>query len=170
MVLRGGHGFGLAASPLTRFSRDMNECFYGTCTATSFRQTFSLTPPPRNQCSWPTRHMHRGSHEKSPFGLTNDHETLRLNKRLPSQNPPKVFGFRFGLTASHLSLRMSCQRNANKEWLKDGAWLGGRIACRRGGDGVIPTTSGQCASTKSIAKGAPVPIRSDDADAKIQPW
>ena len=52
----------------------------------------------------------------------------------------------------------------------DGAWLGERIACRRGGAGVIPTISGQCASTKFIVKGASVPIRSDDADAKILPW
>ena len=66
-----------------------SKCFYGTCTATSFRQTFSLTPPPRNQCSWPTRHMHRGSHEKSPFGLTNDHETQQETSK--SKSPKSVW-------------------------------------------------------------------------------
>jgi hypothetical protein len=61
-------------------------------------------------------------------------------------------------------------QNANKEWLGDGTWLGEHIVCRRGGDVAIPTISGQCASTKFIVKGASVPIRSDDADAKILPW
>ena len=58
---------------------------------------------------------------------------------------------------------------ANKEWLGDGTWLGEHIVCRRGGDGAIPTISGQCASTKFIVKGASPLIRSDDADANYAP-
>jgi hypothetical protein len=58
---------------------------------------------------------------------------------------------------------------ANKEWLGDGAWLRERIVGRRGGAGVIPTISGQCANTKFIVKGASPLIRSDDADAKYAP-
>ena len=54
-----------------------------------------------------------------------------------------------------------CQRNANKEWLGDGAW--------RGGAGAITTMPGQCANTKFVVKRASVPIRSDDADVKMLP-
>ena len=65
---------------------------------------------------------------------------------------------------------MPTQCEQIKDRLGDGAWLGERIACRRSGSGAIPVISGQCASTKPIVKGASVPIRSDDADAKILPF
>ena len=113
------------------------------------------------------RHMHRDSHEKSPFGLTNDHETLRLDRRLPSQDPPKVFGFRFGLTANHLSFRMlaQCEQRVARRW------------CVARGTHRLSARWGRCHSYdtwtvhqyKFIVKGASVPIRNDDADAKMLP-
>ena len=58
---------------------------------------------------------------------------------------------------------------ANKEWLGDGAWLGERIICRRGGAGAIPTISEQYASTKFIVESASPPIRSDARGCQNMP-
>ena len=103
---------------------------------------------------WPGRNVtpHRSRDELKLFPLELcwlfGHRRLSLTYPSPSALPVASFALGGARCALPCEARgpfvlfpflSEYQDNVNKEWLGDGAWVGERIACRRGGTGAIPT-------------------------------